>query len=124
MNRLARLTEHPLTAHLTRFVQGPVRNNLKVSKHLFRLILTEQKIVPELATWPVARHSYVSFVQSVVGTVRNGRTYDTLSAALSNVTWGHVITAGRVGVELVAFYYIGNLVGKSAAYPLRLFKDK
>lgn len=108
------------TDKFANLLRGPVRSNLLVSWELFKLIANEQKLVPELSSWPQARQSYIAVYDTFKQRLLSKEfTLEFFKEKLSHVTWGQVGRALRVSIEMAAFYYIGELAGLILSFPFK-----
>lgn len=114
--QLAQSRATQTTRKLASLLRGPVRSNLLVSWELLKLVAAEQKLIPELSTWPQARQSYISVFESFKNRLV---AKDYKFVKVNELTWGQVARALRVSAEMASFYYIGELIGMISSFPFK-----
>lgn len=92
-------------------LRGPVRSNILISYELLKLISNEQKLIPDFSTWNQAKKTYVT----TFNRLRSGD----IGGGGGEVTWGQVGRFLRIGGEMMAFYYIGEMVGMVLSIPFK-----
>ena len=111
-----KLFQHRAMQATTRFLAGPVRNNLLIGRELLRIIVREQQLLPSLQSWPQARQAYTDAFHSLKGKIRLFGVSEAVSQAVREATWGQVGRSLRRLLELGSFYYIGQLVGQFVSF--------
>lgn len=105
---------------LSSFTRGPLRSNLLVSIELVKLISAEQRLIPDLSTWPQAKQSYIYTFNSIKSAWEDERVnLKNFKDMAKEVTWGQVGRALRVSAEMASFYYIGELLGILISLPFK-----
>ena len=103
-------------AQLNYFVRGPLQSSLLISSELVKLVAAEQKLWPTLADWPLAKSAYTNFFFTCKSALLEG---GRIRPRLDEITWGQAGRAGRIVVEMVAFYYIGQVAGMVLYLPFK-----
>ncbi len=111
-----KLLQHSTMQSATRFLSGPVRSNLLISRELFRIIAREQQLLPSLQSWPAARQAYFDAFHSLKRKIRLFGVSETVAETVREATWGQVGRGLRKLAELGSFYYIGQLVGQACSF--------
>lgn len=114
--RMSKLARHQAMTSLAQFFSGPVRNNLLISREVFRIIAREQKFLPSLQSWPQAKQAYCDAFNDIYGRLQRHSLAETIAQAVREATWGQVGHVLRRFAELGSFYYIGKLLGQATGY--------
>lgn len=98
---------------------GPVTNSALVARELVTLVAQEQQMVRPPTTQQLehAKEIYLKLWTQVKP--EGGVTLSSFSR-IGNMTWSQFASGGKVALELSAYYYIGSLIGSTAALPLSL----
>lgn len=50
---------HPRVQQFNRFLNGPLRNRLLITREVLRIVAREQQLLPSLNSWPHAKQAYI-----------------------------------------------------------------
>lgn len=80
-------------------IRGPIRNALLVGKEVSKTVNKEQKLIPEIKDWPLAKQEYKALL--------NLRPKDLRNVTVQQATY-FLQSFGQV----TAFFFIGYSIGK------------
>ena len=107
---------HPRVQQLNRFLSGPLRNRLLISREVLRIVAREQQLLPSLNSWPQAKQAYIDSFNALRHQIQLFGVSGLISRRLQEATWGQVGRTARNLAELASFYYIGMLAGQVGGF--------
>lgn len=108
------------TNHIVTFAKGPIRSNLLISVELLKLIVSEQKLLPDWSKWPEAKATCTNFLLRIRSAwLTRGFSAEAFKKWADELTWAHLGRFLRVSAELAAFYYIGQAFGYLLSIPFK-----
>lgn len=107
-----------LLASSFKVFDGPVSNSALVAKELVALVAKEQQMTkPTAQQWEHAKETYIKLWTKVKP---EGKISLTSFSRIGDLTWSQFASGGKIALELSAYYYIGSVIGGTAALPLSL----
>lgn len=115
-NKVSNLMVNPRVQQFNRFLNGPLRNRLLITREVLKIVAREQQLLPSLKSWPQAKQAYIDSFNALRHQIQLFGVSGLISRRLQEATWGQVGRTARSLAELASFYYIGMLAGQIGGY--------